>query len=104
MTTATICSGSDHKRWASLNATQLTNSVALTAAKIQPTVIGIAKLNNKGDKNMQTVKQKRYFIDPQTLPPGVKLEQIERVLELEESQKVQSLEATQRALKGLMST
>lgn len=53
---------------------------------------------------MQTVKQKRYFIDPQTLPPGVKLEQIERVLEREESQKVQSLEATQRALKDLMST
>ena len=53
---------------------------------------------------MQTVKQQRYFIDSQTLPPGVKLDQIERVLEREETQKVQSLEASQRALQGLMST
>lgn len=53
---------------------------------------------------MQIVKQKRYSIDAQTLPTGVSLEQVERVLEREETQKAKSLEATQRALKGLMST
>lgn len=53
---------------------------------------------------MQTVKQNRYFIDPQTLPTGVSLEQIQRVIERQETKKVQELEATQRALRGLMST
>ena len=39
---------------------------------------------------MQTVKQKRYFIDPQTLPTGVSLEQIQRVLEQQETKKSKS--------------
>lgn len=52
---------------------------------------------------MQTVKQQRYFIDPQTLPPGVKLDQIERVLEREALQ-VRNLGSIQSALKDLMST
>lgn len=53
---------------------------------------------------MQLVKQKRYFIDPATLPNGVNLEKIERALEQNDAKKQKQLEATQRSLEALRST
>ncbi len=45
-----------------------------------------------------------YFIDPQKLPKGVRLEQIERILEKESARRQKQAEATQRKFETLRST
>lgn len=52
---------------------------------------------------MQAIQKKNYFIDPQQLPKGVRIEQIEQIMEKEYARRQSQIEATQRAIESLRS-
>jgi hypothetical protein len=43
---------------------------------------------------MQSVKQRQYFVDPQQLPPGIRMEQVERALVNTDARRQSKNEAT----------
>jgi hypothetical protein len=53
---------------------------------------------------MQSVQQRQYFVDPQQLPPGIRMEQVERALVNTDARRQSKNEATQRALEDLQSS
>jgi hypothetical protein len=52
---------------------------------------------------MQVTERKNYFLDPRQLPKGVRIEQVEQVMEQEYARRQRQIESTQRAVESLRS-